>query len=99
MSHMPSFSNPNVIPSGSATIVLVQYTATGTEGADFMCPIGTTLVDTTYGVTWSPAGVAAVPFVDLPNKLLTDRTTSAFRVLLNAPLTLGDQLEFTVIHA
>ncbi len=77
----------------SAAVVLVRYTATGTEGVDFVVPIGLTLPSAGYGLSWAPAGMAAIPAVDLP---VAGRTTNSFRVLINAALTAGDVILFTV---
>jgi len=99
MTHMPSYANPGVIPSGNAALVNVVYVATGAEGTDFMVPIGATMRDALYGVYWSPMGVTFVPVPDLPNAIGTDRTTATFRVLVSAPLTAGDKLAFLVVEA
>lgn len=101
MSHMPSFSNPGQVPSGQATLINVVYTITGLEtngGLDFMVPIGGALGDLNYGVYPANNGVASTPLgLDLPNALSTDRTVTAFRVLLPAPQTVGDKLAFLIV--
>lgn len=73
--------------------VRVTYTATGSEGTDFRVSIGQTLAVATYDVVWQPMGMAAIPSLDLPNGA-GDRTTTSFRVLINGPLTAGDEIRF-----
>lgn len=97
--HMPSFSNPGQTPVAGGSFLNVVYTATGAEGTDFMVPILGSMNDDLYSVYWSPMGVASVPVPDLPNALLTDRTQTAFRVLVSAPLTAGDKLTFLLVEA
>lgn len=99
MTHMPSYANAGVIPSGNAALVNVTYVATGIEGTDFMVPIGATMKDVLYGVYWSPKGVVSIPFPDLPDAIPSDRTTTAFRVLTSAQLTAGDKLAFLIVEA
>lgn len=78
---------------------IVTYTATGSEGVDFTVPIGTTLAADTYEVgLFGIAGAANFPILDFPNALAGDRTTSQFRVLSAAVLTLGDVLKFQIVE-
>jgi hypothetical protein len=78
---------------------IVTYTATGSEGVDFMVPIGTTLATDEYEVgLFGIAGAANYPILDFPNTLAGDRTDSEFRVLSAAVLTLGDILKFQVVE-
>lgn len=75
---------------------MINYIATGIEGTDFNVPIGQTLANTTYGVTWAPAGVSNVPVLDLPNRIASDRTVTQFRVQLATSFTAGDRIAFFV---
>jgi hypothetical protein len=75
---------------------VVNYVATGLEGTDFTVNIGVVMLNDNYGLLWAPAGVAAVPVIDLPNILAGDRTTTQFRVVAGAALTAGDKLTFIV---
>lgn len=85
-----------VISGISASQRVVTYTATGTEGADFMVPIGATLATASYAVMWSPAGVTNLPLLDLPTGA-GDRTTTHFRVLVGGELLqAGDTLTFVI---
>lgn len=85
-------------PSGggqaNTNYVITNYVATGAEGTDFMVDLSVAMLNDTYGLVWAPAGVAAIPVLDLPNIAAGDRTTTQFRVLLAAPLTNGDKLTF-----
>jgi len=87
----PSSGGGGPSPSNYIT---TNYVATGLEGTDFMVTLSTPMLNDTYGLLWSPAGVVAIPVIDLPNIAAGDRTTTQFRVLLAAPLTAGDQLTF-----
>lgn len=100
MSHMPRYGR-----SGSVTTVgtvtparIVSYTATGSEGVDFMVPIGVTLPNDSYDVGFfGAAGAAIIPAVwDFPNAVAGDRTATQFRVLIPAPLQAGDVFKFQV---
>lgn len=86
--------------SGScASTRIVTYVGTGAEGVDFSVPIGTTLAADTYNVgLLGIAGAVNFPILDFPNVLAGDRTTTAFRVLAAAPLTVGDILKFLIIE-
>lgn len=77
----------------------VTYTATGSEGTDFMVSIGATLQSDEYTVLWSPRGVVeSVPVLDLPNSAGSDRTTTQFRVTTATDLTVGDVLVFVILE-
>ena len=77
----------------------VTYTATGSEGTDFMVSIGATLSSDSYTVLWSPRGVVeSVPIIDLPNSAGSDRTTTQFRVTAASDLTAGDVLVFVILE-
>lgn len=80
--------------AGGSGGVVTNYVATGAEGTDFMVTLSQEMDNDDYGLVWSPAGVASVPVLDLPNLLAGDRTTTQFRVTLAAALTAGDQLTF-----
>ncbi len=78
---------------------IVTYVATGSEGVDFMVPMGTTLATDSYEVgLFGIAGAANFPVLDFPNVLAGDRTTTEFRVLSAATLTAGDTLKFQVVE-
>lgn len=89
------WSNPG---SGSgATLAVVTYTATGSEGTSFLVAIGRTLDTDGYEITWSPGGVTSVPVLDLPDST-GDRTTTYFRVNTADVLTAGDRLVFVLFE-
>ena len=78
---------------------IITYTATGSEGTDFMVDIGTTLAADTYEVgLFGIAGAANFPILDFPNALAGDRTTTQFRVMSAATLTLGDIIKFQLVE-
>lgn len=82
--------------STAATVVIVDYTATGSEGVDFFVPTGIS-IGGTYAVVWAPEGDVAIPVVDLPNGP-GDRTGSQFRVLMNAQVSAGDKYTFILFQ-
>lgn len=93
------------IPDGSSILGyektrLVTYTATGSEGTDFMVSIGSTLANDTYEVGFFGAkGAAIIPAVwDFPNAVAGDRTTTQFRVLIPAALTAADVFVFEIVE-
>ena len=92
MSHMPI--TPDLEPQ-PILFVAVVYTATGSEGTDFMVSIGRTMADTSYVVLETAATVAAVPSLEVPR---AGQTTTQFEVVINGPLTAGDLLTFLVIQ-
>lgn len=75
--------------------IIVNYTATGTEGTSFMVPIGQTLSSANYTITMATEGVSNVPFADFPQGV-GDRTTTQFRCNTVADLTAGDKLVFVL---
>lgn len=93
-----SSSSTTTSASTVSTIVSVEYTATGGEGVDFMVTIGITMKNSNYDVLWAPEGENAIPVVDLPNKLTTDRTSTQFRVLMNAQVSSGDKITFLLFQ-
>ena len=97
MAHMPTTEQPAGGAVGGATVLaLVEYTATGSEGTNFLVPIGEVLDTVDYEITWSPKGVVSVvPILDLPDGV-GDRTTTYFRVYSVAALTAGDKLMFVL---
>lgn len=101
MAHMDySGSMGGSCSSGCASSRIVTYTATGAEGVDFTVPIGTTLALDTYEVgLLGIAGAANFPILDFPNAVAGDRTTTTFRVLSAAVLTVGDILKFQIVEA
>lgn len=99
MAHMPTYGEDGNGCSAEGSCAdprVVTYTATGAEGTDFNVSIGATLAADDYELTWAPAGVAALPILDLPSALAGDRTTSQFRVLVGDALTAGDVLKFFI---
>lgn len=86
---------PDDDPSnGEATnMIVIDYTATGSEGTSFMVPIGATLAN--YRVVWSPQGVENLPLLDLPQGP-GDRTSTEFRVVTSVQLAEGERLTFFV---
>lgn len=78
-------------------ITVVDYTATGSEGVDFFVPTGVAMTSGNYGVLWAPSGAVAIPVVDLPNGT-GDRTSTHFRVLMNAQVSAGDKLTFILFQ-
>jgi hypothetical protein len=87
---------------------IVTYVVTGAEanaGVDFFVPITdsagdpVTLSADTYEVgLFGIAGAASVPVPDFPNAVAGDRTTTQFRVLLAAALTVGDTVKFQIVE-
>lgn len=94
--HMPTFDQPSSSGASSSVLAVVNYTASGTEGTNFLVPIGSVLATSDYEITWSTKGVASVPVLDFPDGP-GDRTTSYFRVYAADVLTEGDRLVF-VLH-
>jgi mono/diheme cytochrome c family protein len=76
----------------------VTYTATGSEGTDFMVSIGATLSLDTYAVLYAPSDVVNVPVLSLPTATGSDRTTTQFRVTTADSLTAGDVLIFVILE-
>jgi hypothetical protein len=97
--HMPTTTIP--IPTGGFQSFSVDYTATGSEGTDFNVPIGKVMADTTYSVMMQSAGgtsgdgteASGVELLDIPK---AGRGLGQFRVLIGAPLHVGDVLEFLI---
>jgi len=81
----------------SKGFVTVLYTATGSEGSDFMVSIGVTMTNNQYQVLWGPRGdLQNVPLIDLPEGP-GNRTTTEFRVLVGGlGLAAGEKLVFIV---
>lgn len=78
---------------------VVTYVATGSENGDFFVTIGATLAADTYNVgLLGTAGAANFPVLDFPNALGTDRTTTQFRVLAAAQMTVGDIIKFLLLE-
>lgn len=100
MSHMPSITSGATITTVGTVVParVVSYTATGSEGTDFMVPIGTALPADDYDVGFfGAAGAASIPAVwDFPNALAGDRTTTEFRVLVPSVLSAGDVFKFQI---
>lgn len=99
MSHMPTNGQPTGSTFSSKPIT---YVGTGLEGFDFIVPIGATMADALYAITWASAGgvsggdgkqTSGVEIVDLP---LASRTTTQFRVVLGQALAAGDKLQFVI---
>lgn len=95
MAHMPTSTQPSSL--GTSGLV-VEYTATGSEGVSFMVPIGQTVNVATYKILYSPQGVTSVPFVDLP-QAGGDRTTTEFRCNTVAQMSAGEKLVFVLFGA
>lgn len=75
-------------------IVRVTYVATGSEGTDFMVPIGSTLPSSSYAIArCSTAG--DVPILIAPTAS-GDRTTTQFRVQTADQMDAGDTIEFVL---
>lgn len=87
----------NALAGGSG--VLVEYTASGVEGTDFMVSIGTTLAADTYdvGLLGLEDAVSHRTF-KFPAALAGDRTTTQFRVQTSGALTAGDVVAFLIIE-
>jgi hypothetical protein len=99
MAHMPTYGEDGsgCAQSGSCTGPrVVTYTATGAEGTDFFVPIGATLAADDYEMWWAPAGVTALPIIDLPTGSATDRKTTEFRVLAGDAITAGAVIKFFI---
>jgi hypothetical protein len=77
---------------------VVTYTATGSEGTNFMVPIGATLSADTYALLYAPSDVTNVPVLSLPTASGSDRTTTQFRVTTADSLTAGDVLIFVILE-
>lgn len=92
-----SSGNAGSSTSTATTVKIVDYTATGSEGVDFFVPIGVPMTDGNYAVVWAPEGEVAIPVVDLPNGG-GDRTSTQFRVLMNAQISAGDKLTFVLFQ-
>lgn len=83
--------------SGGGTGTTTQrYVATGGE-SDFMVTLTVPRANDSYVVTPALAGVASIVGVDCPDTAAGDRTTTQFRVITSAPLTAGDQIDFTFV--
>jgi hypothetical protein len=83
---------------GGSTVATQTYTVTGSEGdlSDFMINLTVPRATDAYRLIASLAGVAAIVGVDLPNILAGDRTTTQFRIVTSAPLTIGDKIDFFI---
>lgn len=78
--------------------IIVTYTATGSEGTDFMVTLPATLTDAYEVSFFGAAGAASIPDVwDFPDTLAGDRTSTQFRVLVPAALSAGDVFKFRVL--
>lgn len=86
-----------VVVTPNTTMRTITYAVTGTEGTDFIVPIGATLASDEYSILWSPAGLTTIPLLDLPAGP-ANRTTTGFRVLVAGALTTGDTLTFFVFE-
>jgi hypothetical protein len=98
--HMPANVGPP--PSGGLQSFAVDYTATGSEGTDFTVSLGSmVMADATYSVMTQSAGGASgdgteasgVELMDIPK---AGRAVGHFRVVIGAPLHVGDILEFLI---
>ena len=82
-------------PSGAPQYF--TYVATGTEGTDFSVTIPTPRADDNYAVLGACSdAVAGSVGLQFPNALAADRTTTEFRVILTAILTVHDTIDFVV---
>lgn len=73
-----------------------SYAATGTETADFFVDLPAARASGDYLVQATSAGTTAAVMIDCPSQLVTDRTTTQFRVLLSAPPSVNDRFEFCI---
>lgn len=73
-----------------------RYTATGAEGSDFNVTLPAARANDVYAVFSSQADMAAIIGMRMPDAIAGDRTTTTFRVITTAALTLGDIIEFSV---
>lgn len=92
MSHMPTSSQPSNTGTVSG-LIIVAYTATGSEGTSFSVSIGQTMADTNYSVMWAPQGMTNFPLLDLPT---AGRTTTAFPVTTAVQFAAGEVLHFWI---
>ncbi len=102
MSHMPSLggSGSACEAGGCGSARLVTYTATGVEGTDFFVTIGATLALDTYSVgLFSFESTTNVPVCAFPPGAGTNRTTTTFRVVTAAVMTVSDILVFQIMEA
>lgn len=84
--------------SGNAQLAKQRYTATGSEGTDFMVTLSVAQSDDLYAVIPLQVKGSSVVFIECPDDAGGDRTTTQFRVLLSGALTAGDKIDFLVIR-
>ena len=84
----------------TATVLNVNYTATGSEGTDFTVTIGATMASDVYGVYPANAGAGASGafLPDCPDLVAGDRTTTTFRVLVADQMPAGHRLDFLIVQ-
>jgi hypothetical protein len=73
-----------------------RFTATGAEGSDFLVTLPTPRGTDIYRVQGTLAGVTSIVGFDCPDTLAGDRTTTQFRVITSASVTVGDKIDFYV---
>lgn len=83
----------------SINVQAFRYTATGAEGSDFNITLPAARSTDLYRVLATPAGVAEITPFDFPDIVAGDRTTTQFRCVTAAVLTLNDQIDLLVIDA
>jgi hypothetical protein len=108
VSHMTSLGGSCSSSSCSGNTRIVTYTATGSEagsGLDFFVPITdedgdpvTLAADDYYVGFFGIAGSTTLPMPEFPPGAGTNRTTTQFRVQVNAAPTAGDVWLFQIVE-
>ena len=84
---------------GGSSIQAFRYIATGAEGSDFNITLPAARASDLYRVFATPASVAEITPLSFPDTLAGDRTTTQFRCVTGANLTINDQIDLLVITA
>lgn len=74
-----------------------RYTATGAEGSDWNITLPAARANDAYVVIATLAGVTSIYGLSCPDTLVSDRTTTQFRVVTTVSVTAGDQIDFIVM--
>lgn len=90
---------PFVAAGGGGAAGLAQtwlFTATGTEGNDFMVTLPVPHPTATYGAQATCSDCAVFLQFQLPTATGGDRTTTQMRVVTSVAVTAGDRIEFRI---
>ena len=81
------------------TLQAFNYICDGTEGSDFMIPIVSPTVSSTYFVQLTQAeGIASSKYFNAPTGTPGDRTTTDFRVISSSAVAAGDSIDVYIFE-